>query len=172
MRHAEIGWRAMTAFDFSAVNAIAAEIHPGLFESPEVLAEKQQLYRNGAHVLEIGTRTVGYVLSHPWRRRDPPPLDSRLGALPAEPDTYYIHDLALLPVARRVGAARDIVSTLATHAGAMGFATMSLVAVGNSRAFWERQGFHAVDAPELHGKLRHYGSGAVYMERDLRAPGA
>src|SRR5690606_2167086 len=136
---------------------------------PEVLAERQRLYRNGCYLLEIGTSPAGYVLSHPWRAAEPPALNTPLGAIPADADTYYLHDLALLPVARRVGAAAQIVAALAKHAAATGFASMSLVAVNGSRGFWEKQGFAAVPAPGLAAKLGSYEPEAVLMSKPVTA---
>jgi GNAT superfamily N-acetyltransferase len=172
----DVNWRAMTAFDLKAVSAIAEKVHPGLFESEEVLAERQQLYRNGAYVLEIGTRAAGYVFSHPWRAGAIPALNTPLGGIPQDADTYYIHDLALLPMARRIGAASDIVAALGKHAGARGFASMSLVAVGNSQGFWEKQGFAVVPTADLAadatGKLAGYGPDARFMAKPLGASDA
>ncbi len=158
----------MSALDLDAVAAVAAVVHKDFYERPEVLAEKRRLYPNGAHLLEIGERPVGYVFSHPWASRAVPALDSLLEALPADADTYYLHDLALLPVARRVGAAGQIVKALIRHAEARGFSTMSLVAVNSSAGFWARHGFLPVEAPELTGKLLSYEPGASYMVKPLR----
>lgn len=162
-----MNWRAMSALDLPAVEAIAAAVHRDFYESPDVLAEKRALYPNGAHLLEIGERPVGYVLSHPWKADDIPALNRLLGGLPPDADTYYLHDLALLPVARRIGAARFIIAALARHATARGFATMSLVAVNGSAPFWARQGFVRRDLPELAGKLLSYDESALYMVRPL-----
>ena len=162
-----VSWRALTAYDMAAVEAIAAEVHPSFFEAPEVLAEKQRLYHNGAYLFEIGERPAGYVLSHPWTSGSVPPLNALLGKLPDNPDTYYLHDLALLPVARRIGAASFIVEALIKHAAAHGFPTMSLVAVNNSRPFWERHGFIAENAPALDDKLKTYEGAARLMVRRL-----
>lgn len=167
MRHPDMNWRAMSALDLPAVEAIAEAVHPDFYESPEVLAEKRALYPNGAHLLEIGERAVGYVLSHPWKLDAVPALNALLGGLPPDADTYYLHDLALLPVARRIGAASFIVDALARHAAAMGFATMSLVAVNGSAPFWARQGFVPRDLPELTGKLLTYDEHARYMVKPL-----
>ncbi|MDO8358691.1 MAG: GNAT family N-acetyltransferase, partial [Devosia sp.] len=82
-----VAWRALTGYDFGTVEAIAAQVHPSFYEAPEVLAERQRLYRNGAYLLEIGERPAGYVLSHPWRLGSLPALDSLLGELPAGSDT-------------------------------------------------------------------------------------
>lgn len=165
MRHG-MNWRTMSALDLGAVEAIAEVVHENFYEAPAVLAEKRSLYPNGAHILEIGERPVGYVLSHPWKRDAIPALNTLLGAIPPDADTFYIHDLALLPVARRIGAAQFIVGALAKHAQARGFATMSLVAVNGSEGFWARQGFVARNLPELTGKLLSYEAGARYMVRE------
>ncbi|HWA20348.1 MAG TPA: GNAT family N-acetyltransferase [Devosia sp.] len=162
-----VTWRAMTGYDLPAVEKIAAEVHPGFFESPEVLAEKQRLYHHGAYLLEIGERPAGYVLSHPWRSGSLPALNALFERLPDGADTYYLHDLALLPVARRIGAASFIVNALAKHAAAHGFATMSLVAVNGSQGFWERHGFAVTDASELSEKLHTYEHAARLMVRPL-----
>jgi ribosomal protein S18 acetylase RimI-like enzyme len=167
MRLPGVFWRAMTGYDLAAVSDIAASVHPNFPESDEVLAERQLLYPYGTYLLEVNERPVGYVLSHPWRSGTLPPLDSLLGTLPESADTYYIHDLALLPVARRIGAASFILDALAKHASAHGFATMSLVAVNSSEGFWERHGFAAEDGPELADKLASYEPAARYMVRRL-----
>lgn len=165
----DVAWRAMTAYDLKAVQDIAGVVHPDFYESPEVLAERQQLYRNGCYLLENGLRPAGYVLSHPWRAGALPALNEPLGAIPDDASTYYIHDLALLPVARRIGAASHIVSALVKHAEVGGFATMSLVAVNGSQGFWEKHGFVAADSPALAAKLATYAPDARLMVRPLRA---
>ncbi len=159
----DVAWRAMSGYDLDAVFDIANKVHPGFFEAREVLAEKFALYRNGCYLLEVGERPAGYVLSHPWTLGDLPALDALLGALPEHADSYYIHDLALLPLTRGVGAAGQIVAALTKHAQAMNYPSMSLVAVNNSRAFWTRQGFGVEERPELDAKLAGYEADARYM---------
>jgi ribosomal protein S18 acetylase RimI-like enzyme len=162
-----VTWRAMSAYDLPAVVEIAAAVHPKFPEAPEVLAERQSLYHIGAYLLEIGERPAGYILSHPWRLGTLPALNSLLGEIPGDADTYYIHDLALLPVARRVGAATFITNALAKHARAHGFPTMSLVAVNGSQGFWDRHEFAVADAPHLSEKLHSYEAEARLMVRQL-----
>lgn len=163
----DIHWRRMTAFDLPQVETIAGVVHPGFFEAPEIFAERQTLYPSGTHVLELGEKLAGYVLSHPWRFGSLPALNSPLGEIPADADTYYLHDLALLPVARRVGAAGFIVDALIKHAIARQFPTMSLVAVNGSQGFWEKRGFEVRDIPELYGKLLSYEEAARFMVKTL-----
>lgn len=157
----------MSGYDLEAVSRIAGKVHLGFFEADEVLAEKFSLYRNGCYILDVSEKPSGYVLSHPWRRGALPPLNRLIGALPEQQDTYYIHDLALLPVTRGVGAAGQIVAALTKHAQAMRFPTMSLVAVNGSVSFWERQGFVTEERPELAEKLAAYEDAARYMVKAL-----
>ena len=159
----------MTDYDVPAVSRIAAEVHPKFPESDAVLAERRALYHNGAYLLEVNERPAGYVLSHPWRLDSLPALDRLLEALPAEPDTYYIHDLAILPLARRIGAGDFILEALTKHAGAQGFASMSLVAVNGSRGYWERHGFAVEERADLTAKLETYEDAARLMLRRLPA---
>lgn len=163
----DVSWRAMSGYDLGAVSAIAAKVHPGFFEADAVLAEKHALYRNGCYILEVAEKPAGYVLSHPWTLGALPALNRLVGALPEQPDTFYIHDLALLPVARGVGAAGQIVAALTKHAQAMAFPAMSLVAVNGSVPFWEKQGFVTENRPELTEKLAAYEDAARYMVKAI-----
>ena len=163
----DVTWRAMSGYDLNAVSTIAAKVHPGFFESDDVLSEKYALYRNGCYILEVAEKPAGYVLSHPWIRGSLPALNALIGALPDHPDTFYIHDLALLPLTRGVGAAGQIVAALTKHAQAMDFPTMSLVAVNGSVPFWEKQGFVTEDRPDIMDKLAAYEDAARYMVKAL-----
>jgi len=161
----DLAWRPMRAADLPAVVAIAQTIHTDYPEEEAVFAERLCLYPAGCHVLETSAGIGGYVISHPWIACAPPLLDTMLGALPPQPDTFYIHDLVLRPEARGGGAAGQIVALLAAHAASLGLPGMALIAVGASPSFWERQGFSAQPLPGP--KLTSYGASARYMVRPL-----
>lgn len=164
-------WRAMQASDLAAVVAIAAAVHPGFPERPEVLDERRQVFPKGAFLAEDAAgEPVGYALAHPWRLSVPPALDSFLGALPEDADCLYLHDVALLPVARGQGLARALVAKLEARAGGLG--RLALTAVNASADRWCRLGFAPTPAgPVLAAKLASYGPGAVFMVKDLsRSP--
>lgn len=156
-------WRAMRAGDLPAVEAVAQAIHVDYPEDDAVFAERLRLCPEGCLVLDGPAGIVGYLISHPWRLGDPPALDTLLGALPAAPDTWYIHDLALAPAARGSGAAGRVVERAVALAAKLG--SLSLISVGGSGPFWRRQGF--AEAPAPAGKLGSYGAGAAYMVRRL-----
>jgi len=160
-------WRAMFVADLPAVQALADVIHPDFPEDAAVFADRLMLHPAGCFMLDGDHGALGYVLSHPWRYKQPPKLNAILGepALPAS--TYYIHDLGLLPAARKTGAAGTIVETLAAHARALRLPNMTLVAVNNSVHFWRRQGFDIVADPDLDRQLQSYEAQACFMSREL-----
>jgi ribosomal protein S18 acetylase RimI-like enzyme len=162
-------WRPARTSDLPAISAIAARIHPDLPESPEVFAEKMRLYPDGCRVLVADDEIGGYGLSHPWIRRQIPPLDGFLERLPDHADCLYVHDVAVLPDFRG-GVARDYVAAIEELARASGITGLALVSVYATRPLWERLGFRPVTADtELRAKLATYGESATYMLRDLAA---
>lgn len=162
-----MAWRAMATGDLDAVEALAARIHPDYPEDRSVFIERLKLAPEGAFFLEIDGAPQGYLVSHPWRLGEIPPLDSLLGALPDDPDTHYIHDLALAPPARGTGAAAAIVDRLISEVSDI-LPTISLVAVNGSEPFWSRFGFMVEDRAGLRDKLLSYDSQARFMVRQNR----
>lgn len=166
MTHA-MHWRALTTLDLPLIELIAAKVHPGFPEDLDVLAERQRLYPDGARLLELDGAPSGYLLSHPWLFGSVPALNAPLGAIPAQADTFYLHDLALLNPARGTGAAAMIVGEILRHARLRGFASISLVAVNGSQPFWHKHGFRAADVPALREQLESYEQAARYMSKRL-----
>jgi ribosomal protein S18 acetylase RimI-like enzyme len=153
--------------DLQVVSVIAAEVHAAYPEDDAVFAERLRLHPAGCLVLDLDGRAAGYVLSHPWIDNEPPELNSLIEAIPDEPSTYYIHDVALLPAARGSGAASRLAEHLTDLARATKLANMSLVAVNNSTVFWERHGFRVVEDPRLARKLSSYDGAARFMTKRL-----
>lgn len=160
--------RPMQAGDAAAVLALQqAAYPPSHHESWAVLGRKLALWPAGCWVLEDEAGLLGYLFSHPGRLDAPPLLHAEL-SLPAQPDAYAIHDLALHPRARGQGLARRLVDCAQRQAQAAGLQALSLVAVQGSAGFWARFGFEAVQpAPP---QLASYGEAAVFMRS--AAPGS
>ncbi|MGY4154729.1 GNAT superfamily N-acetyltransferase [Bradyrhizobium sp. USDA 4461] len=162
-------WRPARACDLAAISAIAARIHPDLFERPEAFAEKIRLCPDGARVLAAEEAIVGYGLAYPWKQHQFPPLDGFLERLPDDADCLYVHDIAVLPDARG-GMARAYVATIEKLARSSGIAALALVSIYAARPLWERLGFRPVTTnAELSAKIASYGKGATYMLRNLGA---
>ena len=160
-------WRPAILADIDAIYGIQCIVHADYPEACEVLLERLELCPTGCFVLEKGKVVSGYVLSHPWRRLSPPPIDTRLGVIPADADSWYLHDLALLQGTRGSGAGAKVAGLIAAQARRDGYQTLALVSVNGSQGFWERQGFSMRRDETLAAKLSTYGDDAVYMEHDL-----
>lgn len=160
-------WRKMLPTDLDEVVRIADCVHQGFPEDREVFAERLVLWPQGCHFLESEGEGLGYLFGHPWVFRSPPPLNSLLGQLPQNPGTYYLHDLALLPEARKGGHGTKIIAANLKQARSDGFRVVSLISVHASSPFWRRQGFEVVNDNKLVAKLASYGDEARYMECQL-----
>ncbi|MYZ48806.1 GNAT family N-acetyltransferase [Propylenella binzhouense] len=164
----EADWRPMRAGDLDAVMAIAARVHPAFPEARAVFEERLRLAPAGCWIAE-GDDALGYLVSHPWLSGTPPKLDTCLGAIPSDPDCWYVHDLALLPCARGSGLGRAIMERLKRIATEAGLPALELVSVSGSGPFWQRLGFEV--APADPAALASYGSDARLMRLSLRDPG-
>ena len=158
-------WRPMTVADLPAVAAISDAVHGRYSEPREVYAERLALYPGGCFVLTGAGVPAGYLIAHPWHRGAPPRLNALLGAIPADADTFYLHDIALLPETRGSGAGRKAVDLTIAAARATGFGEITLMAVGGADSFWAAQNFAIVDAaPDI---LASYGPEARLMRRTI-----
>lgn len=160
-------WRPMQDSDIRAVTAISDIVHGRFTERPEIFAERLALYPAGCFLLDRDGAAEGYLISHPWHRRSPVPLDELVGAMPEDAASYYLHDLALLPDARGCGAGRRGVEMVLAQAADAGLGEVSLVAVNGADAFWSAQGFSRVEDEAIARKLESYGEGTFFMERGV-----
>lgn len=160
-------WRLMQFSDLDQVYDMSCVIHPDFPEDLAIFADRLAVFAPGAWVLQGEGQLLGYSFSHPWSRFSVPALNSVLQQLPVAADTYYLHDIALLPQARALGAARKLVELLVETAQAHGFDSLSLVAVNGSQPYWQRQGFIVQHVPELQEKLLSYSQDACFMMRNL-----
>lgn len=156
-------WREAGHADLAGIDAIARLVHPALPERPEVFAEKLRLFTRGCLVLAAGPAVMGYALSHPWALHAVPALDRFLHALPEGPGCLFLHDVALKPEARGLGAGAALVARLEAVALDERLDVLSLVAVHGTPPFWERLGFRRVENPELSRTVAGYGPAAAYM---------
>lgn len=158
-------WRPMSPADLPAISAISDRVHGRYSEAREVYAERLVLYPAGCFVLADAGPPAGYLIAHPWHRDSPPKLGTMLEAIPADVDTFYLHDIALLPAARGTGAGRAAVELATDRARAAGFGEITLMAVGGADRFWAAQGFAIADAAS--DLLASYGPEARLMRRTI-----
>lgn len=165
MNEPEVLIRAMADSDLESVVAIQQAAYP---RTPRQwrgsIPERVRFFPGGCRVAQLNGSLAGYLVSHPWA----------LGAVPAQSgsldrpprlDCYYIHDLAVLPQARRSGAGRHLLESAISIARERGFRSVTLTAGRDSERFWLAFGFRAAhQGPALlQARLREYGRQAQYM---------
>ncbi|WP_426957347.1 GNAT family N-acetyltransferase [Muricoccus radiodurans] len=161
------GWRPMVAADLPVAEALATATYPGHPEDEAVLLERFRLFPEGCLAFGPVGAGWGYAVSHPWTFRSPPALNTLLGALPADPDTLHLHDLALLPSARGRNATAGALGRLSRVAAGLGLQRICLVAIGGLAPFWAKHGFVVVEDPCLLPVLRRYDPAALLMEKSV-----
>lgn len=161
-------WRDMEKRDLPMIGQIASICHPLFPEADDVLSEKFRLSPGTCLTLSGEGKPVGYLLAHPYRLYNAPPLNRLLKTIPNDADTLYIHDLALLPDYRCGGWARKAVAIIKERGAQMSFKTLSLIAVNGAMGFWQKQGFRVVEPSlALSEKLKTYSNDATYMVAEL-----
>ena len=84
-------------------------------------------------VYELNNKIQGYVFSHPWNSKIIPILNQRLPDIdPLIYDSYFIHDIVLIPEIRGMGIASRILYTLIHNK------TTYIVAPLPTQHYWKR----------------------------------
>jgi ribosomal protein S18 acetylase RimI-like enzyme len=163
--------RPMREPDLHAVLAVQAACYPPAMQEPAAVVLAR--LRTAPHTVLVACDAAGpcaYVFAYPSRLGAVTPLGAGFAPAPAA-DTLYIHDLAVAPRALGRGLARRLVASLSERAPAPGLPYAALVAVQDSRRFWEGLGFTAQDAGEEGTRaLVTYPEGALYMARRAARP--
>ncbi|WP_310596543.1 GNAT family N-acetyltransferase [Aeromonas aquatica] len=162
-----INIRTIRALDWPAIMAIQHECYHQLEPEPlEVMSNKAELAPACCWVAERQGKVLGYLLCHPWRAHQPPPLSVPMQTLAGD-EEFYLHDLAVSGEARGLGVGQRLLATALEFACNEGYEHVGLVAVQDAPAFWCKQGF----MPSATRKpLDEYGDGAVYMRLPLTEP--
>ena len=162
--------RPMVSSDLDAVLDIQRACYgEGFLEGADVITRRIASPMGLSCVAERGGRVCAYLAayaSHPGKLT---PLHGDFEAAP-QPDTLYLHDLAVHPQAAGLCLAQALVRHLWAQGVALGLAASALVSVQGSEGYWQRHGYVAqpLYQPEQQQRLASYGEGAVYMARELQ----
>lgn len=161
--------RTMRDADLNAVLAVQGECYTTLPpESYDCYLAKLTAAPDSCFVAMIDQTIVGYLLAFPWLSTQLPAYNANQCELPNTPDCFYLHDLAVSPVARRAGVGKQLVQLFFEVGEAAQLPLACLIAVAGAHSFWRRHGFEIVkETPAIATKLRAYGSQAFYMQRRL-----
>ncbi len=140
----------------------------GFVESGEVFARRLASPANCSLVLEQGGTVCAYLAAYRSVRGKVTPLHGDFEAT-AQPDTLYLHDMAVSPACAGQGLARTLLQPLWTQAAAEGLRHTALVSVQGTQPYWQRHGYalQVLHDAEQRARVASYGDGAVYMARAL-----
>lgn len=156
--------RPMLVADLGAVHALQCAVHSGHYHEPlSALASRLTLGPQFCFVAEQEDRVVGYLFAHPWAGNPPALHEVLTPCLTGEIDHLFMHDLAVSPMVRGASAGHRLIDAVVQKARATGWSDVRLVAVGDAREYWQRNGFGVVAGVVLHVS---YGA-AVLMQRRL-----
>jgi predicted N-acetyltransferase YhbS len=157
----------MAEADLDAVLAVQAACYPpAMQEAAHVLRARLRASPHTVLVARDADGVCAYLFAYPSRLGKVTPLGGEF-ALPAMPDTLYLHDLAVAPRAAGKGVARLLVDAMLARAG--GLRHSALVSVQDSRRFWESLGY--MPAAAAAAALATYPQDALYMAKRLSARG-
>jgi predicted N-acetyltransferase YhbS len=155
----------MAESDLAAVLAVQAACYPpAMQEAAAVVRARLRASPATVLVARDADGVCAYLFAYPSRLGKVTPLGGDF-ALPAEPDTLYLHDLAVAPRAAGQGVARRLVDAMLARAD--GLCHAALVSVQDSRRFWERLGY--APAAGDPAALATYPADALYMTKRLSA---
>lgn len=161
-------WRSMRPDDLAATITLAARIHPDYPEDDDIFRERLTLAPEGCFVLANARGVHGYLISHPWAGHLSPRLNVLLGSLPAQPDSWYLHDLALDETVRGQGRAKEAIALTNNAARAAHLPVITLTATGLALTFWLRQGFTPKNISEAEkAVLASYDPEASFLSRPV-----
>jgi ribosomal protein S18 acetylase RimI-like enzyme len=154
--------------DLAAVLAVQAACYPpAMQEDAAVVLARLRAAPDTCLVACDGDGVCAYVFAYASRLGALTPLGADFAPAPGA-DALYIHDLAVAPRAHGRGLARRLATELAALGLARGLPHAALVAVQDSRRFWEGLGFAAQPpGPAGSAALASYPGGALYMMRRL-----
>ena len=161
--------RPMTPSDLCAVLDIQRACYPGDFlESAEVITQRLRSPGNLSCVAERGGVVCAYLAAYRSRPGKLTPLHGGFDTV-AQPDTVYLHDMAVALAAKGQGLAQRLVEHLWAQGRSEGLVCSALVSVQGSQLFWERLGYrvHTLTEPVQQRNLDSYGAGACYMAKTL-----
>lgn len=161
--------RPLTESDLAGVLLVQAECYPPAMQEPaEVVLARLRAAPGTCLAAVDGGEVCAYLFAYPSRLG----VVTELGAgfTPArDPNTLYLHDLAVARRALGRGLARGLVGRLLDGARERGLSWSALVSVQDTLAFWEGLGYRPTPAPPAPpGRgLGSYPGAAVYMARPL-----
>lgn len=166
--------RPLVATDLPAVLEIQLACYgAGFVEEAALIARRLSVAPRTAWAAEHAGRVRAYLMAYPSRRGQLTALHGEFEPA-AQPDTLYLHDLAVHPRSHGLRLGPRLVEHALAWGRANGWAHAALVSVQDSLGFWRRHGF--AEAPlgqaEQRARFATYPGPALYMLRSPAPPDA
>jgi len=161
--------RPMQQHDLAAAGEIQAACYAGdLLEPAEILRQRLHCAPDTCWVASESGRVVAYLVAYRSLLGKITPLHAPFDPAP-QPDTLYIHDLAVHPAAKGCRLGGLLVTTLLTVVRREKLRHSALVSLQGSKTFWARQGYrpHVLSDRREQLRLAGYGDAPCYMSRPL-----
>lgn len=159
----------MQQHDIPAVLAIQAECYAGVLPEDEgVIRARLRAVPDFSWVAEDEGGVCAYLVTYPGALGKVTPL-SGLFQLPEQPDTLYLHDLAVATRAHGRGLGPQLVRHALAQARAHQLGHSALVSVQGTRGFWQRFGYREqlISCAQQRQHLRSYQCESYYMSQEL-----
>ncbi len=161
----QVYFRPIHDDDLTQVLCVQRQCYPpAMQEGPAVVRARIASSGRTSWVAVVDDEVHGYLFAYPSVLGKAAALNAPF-ALATQPDTLYLHDLAISPALVGSGVAKRLVR-LADHvACAMELAYAALIAVQGSRPFWEKRGFRQYEQADaaLEHVLSGYPPDSCYM---------
>jgi ribosomal protein S18 acetylase RimI-like enzyme len=155
--------RPMLPADLDAVLRIQAACYPAAMQEPAAVVAARMAVAHDTCLVGSHEGVVhGYLFAYPSRLGLVTDLNAPF-TVADQPDTLYLHDLAIAPCALGRGLARALVDDALHMARTLGLAHAALVSVQDSERFWHALGWRAGSTGDA--GLHTYPPGAQYMVR-------
>lgn len=155
--------RPILPTDLDAVLRIQAACYPVPMQEPAAVVAARIAAARDTCLVGIDEGMVrGYLLAYPSRLGLVTDLNTPF-SVAHQPDTLYLHDLAIAPCALGRGLARALVDDALQLARRLGLPHAALVSVQDSARFWHALGWRETSTPCA--GMHTYPPGALYMVR-------
>lgn len=117
----------------------------------------------------LNKQVIAYLICLPVNTATFPVLNASDFELCQHPSLLYLHDLAVHPQYRALGAGLQLINHALNYAKQHQYQQLGLISVQDAESYWQKHGFKSSCATlhQLEDKLTSFGADAVFMLKPL-----
>ena len=138
-------------------------------EQPAAFSSKISKTAETCWLAYIDDQPIAYLICLPVSTSTFPALNASDFELCDRPSLLYLHDLAVDPKYRTVGAGQQLIKQVVDYGKQEQYQQIGLIAVQDAASYWQKQGFNISCAKSfgLENKLISFGADAVFMRKQI-----